>query len=167
MSESDWSENVHVPQSAQWESGDIQKHMDKLAEVLGVPVEFVDPVNAAKFVRRSTLCSENKRRRPKAGRRFFDQERSYYIKRLRRSASEISELKDQLAKALDYAERARRDRYDALGVKTKEGLLASEWLLRTGKAERERDEALAEVARLRGEVAKLTKELFSFQFPTT
>lgn len=35
------------------------------------------------------------------------------------------------------SERRKQERDDALGVKTKEGLTASEWLLRTGKAERE------------------------------
>lgn len=36
------------------------------------------------------------------------------------------------------------ERHEALGVKTTEGLTASEWVLRTGKAERARDAALAE-----------------------
>ena len=46
------------------------------------------------------------------------------------------------------ADECYRDRYDALSVHTREGLLASEWLLRTGKAERERDEALKHIAQL-------------------
>lgn len=37
--------------------------------------------------------------------------------------------------------RLRQERFDALTVYTKEGLLASEWVARTGKAERERDAA--------------------------
>lgn len=48
-----------------------------------------------------------------------------------------------------------RDRYDALSVTSREGLLSSEWVARTGKAERERDEAEAEVERLR-EVVRRT-----------
>ena len=36
-----------------------------------------------------------------------------------------------------------QERYDALNVKSRDGLLASEWVARTGKAERERDEARA------------------------
>lgn len=50
--------------------------------------------------------------------------------------------------ALVLAERRRQDRADALNVTTKDGLTASEWVARTGKAERERDEALARCARL-------------------
>lgn len=46
-------------------------------------------------------------------------------------------------------DRLRQERADALSVTTKEGLGASEWILRTGKAERERDVARAEVNRLR------------------
>lgn len=46
-------------------------------------------------------------------------------------------------------ERLRHERYDALSVKTREGLLASEWVLRTGKAESERDALKAENERLK------------------
>jgi hypothetical protein len=49
----------------------------------------------------------------------------------------IREVK-QLQRELD---RVRQERSDALNVKSKEGLLSSEWIARTGKAERERDEA--------------------------
>jgi hypothetical protein len=49
----------------------------------------------------------------------------------------------------ELAERRRQDRADALSVKSRDGLLSSEWLARTGKAERERDEARAENERLR------------------
>lgn len=38
-------------------------------------------------------------------------------------------------------DRIFQDRYDLLTVHTKEGMLASEWLMRTATAERERDEA--------------------------
>jgi len=40
----------------------------------------------------------------------------------------------------------RQDRYDALSVKSKEGLLSSEWILRTGKSERRAKELTAELA---------------------
>lgn len=36
----------------------------------------------------------------------------------------------------------RQDRYDALSVTSRDGLLSSEWVARTGKAERERDTAI-------------------------
>ena len=38
-------------------------------------------------------------------------------------------------------DRIFQDRYELLTVHTKEGMLASEWLMRTATAERERDEA--------------------------
>ncbi len=49
------------------------------------------------------------------------------------------------------AENARLspDRYDALSVKSKEGLLASEWIARTGRAEREAESLRAENERFR------------------
>lgn len=50
--------------------------------------------------------------------------------------------------AVRLAERRRQDRADALSVKTAEGLSASEWVLRAGKAERERDEPKARCAAL-------------------
>ena len=49
-----------------------------------------------------------------------------------------------LEAVLDAPAPARRDRYEALSVTSKEGLLASEWVARTGRAE-------AEVARLRAQ----------------
>lgn len=53
----------------------------------------------------------------------------------------ISEATEE-RKALEVlAERRKQERLDALSVTTTEGLNASEWMLRTGKAERERDEA--------------------------
>ncbi len=48
-------------------------------------------------------------------------------------------------------ERLKRERAAALSVQTREGLSASEWLLRTGKAEAERDEAI----KTRNEVGEL------------
>lgn len=49
-------------------------------------------------------------------------------------------------------DRLRQERSDALNVKTKEGLTCSEWILRTGKAERERDEAL--IAKMNAEAIR-------------
>lgn len=46
-------------------------------------------------------------------------------------------------------ERIFQDRYDLLTVHTKEGMLASEWVMRTATAERERDQLRKEVERLR------------------
>jgi hypothetical protein len=57
------------------------------------------------------------------------------------AAREQAERERDEARSL--ASQRWQDRHDALGVKTREGLTASEWLLRTGKAERERDEAVA------------------------
>ena len=50
----------------------------------------------------------------------------------------------------------RQDRSDALNVRSRDGLLSSEWVARTGKAERERDEALALLSRMtcRAELAE-------------
>ena len=49
-----------------------------------------------------------------------------------------------LETVLAALEQAQRERYEALSVTSKEGLLASEWVARTGRAE-------AEVARLRAQ----------------
>lgn len=46
-----------------------------------------------------------------------------------------------MAQATDEIERLRQDRSDALSVTSRDGLLASEWVARTGKAERELAEA--------------------------
>ena len=57
-------------------------------------------------------------------------ERAWFDEACKRLAAQEQEL-----------ERLRQERRDALSVHTKEGLLASEWVLRTGKAERELAEA--------------------------
>lgn len=46
-------------------------------------------------------------------------------------------------------DRLRQDRSDALNVKSREGLLSSEWIARTGKAERRAKELEAEITKLR------------------
>jgi hypothetical protein len=48
---------------------------------------------------------------------------------------------DELASLRRENDRLRQDRSDALNVRSREGLLASEWVARTGKAERELAEA--------------------------
>lgn len=57
----------------------------------------------------------------------------------------IQKMEKKLARAI-------QDRYDALSVTSKEGLLSSEWVARTGKAEREANS-------LRTRVSELEKEL--------
>jgi hypothetical protein len=66
--------------------------------------------------------------------------------------SDMKRLLDALEEAEALAERRKAERVAALSVTTKEGLLASEWVLRTGLAEQERDRLLGEVERLRGEL---------------
>ena len=48
-----------------------------------------------------------------------------------------------------------QERYDALSVTSRDGLLSSEWVARTGKAERERDEALESVREANREIYAL------------
>jgi hypothetical protein len=62
------------------------------------------------------------------------------VRELTRRAQQAEAERDAAAK---LAEQRRQDRLDALSVKTTEGLSASEWVLRAGKAERERDELKA------------------------
>lgn len=52
--------------------------------------------------------------------------------------------------ALTTSERRRQDREDALNVKSKEGLTCSEWILRTGQAERKYNKLDSEATKLRG-----------------
>lgn len=61
----------------------------------------------------------------------------------------IDSLRAENAELIVKNEQLYKDRYDALSVHTKEGMLASEWLLRTGKAERRVKELEAENAELR------------------
>lgn len=85
----------------------------------------------------------------------FDTEKERRMHRVDMDYGTLRDVADRLA-ALE------RERDDALNVKTKEGLTCSEWIARTGKAERERDESLSraesaesENARLRGLLLKL------------
>ena len=66
--------------------------------------------------------------------------------------------------AEQHHERACRlaeERADALNVKSKDGLLSSEWIARTGKAERERDAALARVKELERALVTFPHEALS------
>lgn len=60
-----------------------------------------------------------------------------HVSELERSLENARKERDA---ALWLAERRRQDRADALRVTTTDGLSASEWVARAGKAERERDE---------------------------
>ena len=60
-----------------------------------------------------------------------------------------------LEAVLDAPAPARRDRYEALSVTSKEGLLASEWVARTGRAEAEVSRSHAAILALTGEVERL------------
>lgn len=62
--------------------------------------------------------------------------------------AEVDKLKPALKEALDLAELRRQERF------AREGLLASEWVLRTGKAERERDEAIARAERAEAQISR-------------
>lgn len=55
-------------------------------------------------------------------------------------------------------DRLRQDRADALNVKTREGLTCSEWIARTGAAERERDELAALVEKMSEALSEIADE---------
>lgn len=76
---------------------------------------------------------------------------------------EIERLRAENAELIVKNEQLYKDRYDALSVHTKEGMLASEWLLRTGKAERRVKELEAESAELRSSNAMLANECDWFE----
>lgn len=73
--------------------------------------------------------------------------------------AEVSELRKRIAELEAKNAQLSQDRYDALSVTTREGLLCSEWVLRTGKAERERDEARRRIADLEHDRDALLVEL--------
>lgn len=73
--------------------------------------------------------------------------------------TEVKRLRAENAELIVKNEQLYKDRYDALSVHTKEGMLASEWLLRTGKAERRVKELEAENAELRKEIDRLDDEV--------
>lgn len=59
-------------------------------------------------------------------------------------------------------DRFRQDRYDALNAQTTEGWSAAEWQLRTGKAERERDAAVALVREVADSGVEFEDERISY-----
>jgi hypothetical protein len=62
-------------------------------------------------------------------------------------------LADEVLRLHEETDRLRRDRYEALTVHSKDGLLVSEWVARAGRAE-------TEVRRLKQELA-MSKPMFS------
>lgn len=68
--------------------------------------------------------------------------------RWQRASDALDALEARLKAAEELAERRRQDRADALSVTTTDGLSASEWVARAGKAERERDEWKARAEQL-------------------
>lgn len=70
-------------------------------------------------------------------------------------ARDIRALVARVRAVETYNTKLYQDRYDALSVTSREGLLASEWIARTGKAERERDEARKRIAELEREHAEM------------
>lgn len=72
---------------------------------------------------------------------------------------ENAALKARAEKAEALAERRRIEREQALNVTTREGLSASEWLMRTAQAEARAEKAEADLTKLRGHESRLTDEL--------
>lgn len=66
--------------------------------------------------------------------------------------AKLAAAEARVAELEAHGDRLRQDRADALSVKSREGLLASEWVARTGKAERERDKAEAAAGQMRDEM---------------
>lgn len=64
--------------------------------------------------------------------------------------------KDEAGRLERENDQLRLDRRDALSVTSRDGLLSSEWIARTGKAERERDSARTALAAATAEVERLT-----------
>lgn len=65
-------------------------------------------------------------------------------------------LEEEWNKLCESYERIFQDRFDLLTVETKEGMLASEWVMRTARAERECND-------LRNEVARLKQDAIAFR----
>ena len=97
-----------------------------------------------RFTDRQACTQHEKSAKHKIG---ADRIRSYRTSRDRLQA-EVEKLKAE-------SERLRQDRADVLNVKSKDGLTSSEWIMRTGKAERERDEARALLAKVADALCEL------------
>ena len=78
-------------------------------------------------------------------------------------ATRLRAALDDVARVREGRDRAVRDRYDALSVKSRDGLLSSEWIARTGRAERERDEARAALAAAVAEEREACAEICEMQ----
>lgn len=66
-----------------------------------------------------------------------------------RMLNAVGPLLDTIEALRAEVERLKQDRYDALSVTSRDGLLSSEWVLRTGKAERERDSLRSQLSSTR------------------
>lgn len=75
-----------------------------------------------------------------------------YIADLR---AEVTAKDAELTRLRAENDRLRQDRADALSVTSRDGLLSSEWIARTGAAERKARESEAEITRLRAELERV------------
>ena len=85
---------------------------------------------------------------------FDNVERIAFERGQAEAAAFIAQQAQEIERLEAEFDRLRQDRADALSVTTREGLGASEWIARTGKAERERNEALARIASLEAQLAE-------------
>lgn len=93
------------------------------------------------------------------------QEKHRSERRLREEQRDIVEAAEKRVAELEaLAERRRQERLDALSVTTREGLSASEWVLRTGKAEQRVAELEREAQYLRERTAALINERGNVEF---
>ena len=81
--------------------------------------------------------------------------------KLERIIATLDMARTERDEALALAERRRQDRADALSVMSTDGLLSSEWVLRAGKAERERNEAQAKLKAVCFDCARCGKTYYS------
>lgn len=68
--------------------------------------------------------------------------------RIEKMAADLDRLQAENAELVASNDRLRQDRYDALSVTSRDGLLSSEWVMRTGIAERKAKEAQSALARV-------------------
>jgi len=71
------------------------------------------------------------------------------FQRLRNMRDELVKQDAEIARLAEDNDQLRRDRYEALSVYTKEGLLASEWVAKTGRAKADLAAVNAKVRELR------------------
>jgi hypothetical protein len=62
----------------------------------------------------------------------------------------VQHLQATISKQAEEIERLKKDKYELLNVKSKDGILSSEWLMRTATAEGENTTLKARVAELEG-----------------